>query len=272
MTRAKKAAATDTMQPDTTQQNALLPLDVPRRVAINNGRKEFLYSFRRIGFDDWRAYYANIVNQIVTVAGQSRRIYETEFAALALVEKALSSVEGYGAPLPANWKAFLPPQHRLAVGMVLRAVGRSPEQPELSLSGTVDISLDATWSGSETEEGFKMISYSGLIHRFRHATLEQFRKFNLETAWTATSGTAFNGTTIYPSRPIAAMKVYDELIESVEGYSVDGKPLTDVEAIKVNMDGSHKATAALALFQGEDDVQIGGKMHEGDDGQPGDAD
>lgn len=261
-------------QPDTAEttiESALLPLDVPRRIVINNGRKEFTYIFRRIGADDWRVYYSNIVNRIVTIDGQSRRIYEDESATLALIEKTLSLVDGYGAPLPANWRAMLPPQHRIAVGMVLRAVGRSPKQPDISLSGTVDVALDATWSGDQDGTEFSMIEYHGLIHRFRHATLDQFRIFNLETAWTATSGTALNGMTIFPSRPIAAMKVYDELIESVEGYSLHGEPLTDVETIKANMDGAHKVAAALALFQGEDSVQIGAKLPEGDNGQPGDA-
>ncbi len=52
------------------------------------------------------------------------------------------------------------------------------------------------------------------------------------------------------------MKLYDELIESVEGYSVAGQPLTDVEAIKQEMDGAHKAAAALELFLGEDEVTV----------------
>jgi hypothetical protein len=62
--------------------------------------------------------------------------------------------------------------------------------------------------------------------------------------------------TSYPSRQGVAMKIYDDLIESVDGYSVGGVPLTGVEAIRREMDGAHKAAAALALFEQGDEITI----------------
>lgn len=50
------------------------------------------------------------------------------------------------------------------------------------------------------------------------------------------------------------MKIYDELIESVEGYAVNGMALADVDTIKSEMDGAHKAEAALSLFIPSDSV------------------
>ena len=50
----------------------------------------------------------------------------------------------------------------------------------------------------------------------------------------------------------SAREIYDELIEEVEGYSVDAIPLAGIEHIVREMDAAHKAEAALALFsQGE---------------------
>jgi hypothetical protein len=62
--------------------------------------------------------------------------------------------------------------------------------------------------------------------------------------------------TTYPSRQLIAMKLYDELIDSVDGYSANGEPLADAETIQREMDGAHKASAALALFEGGDSVAI----------------
>ena len=70
------------------------------------------------------------------------------------------------------------------------------------------------------------------------------------------SVTAEGAVTTYPSRQAIAMKIYDDLIESVQGYSVDGTPLSSVEEIQHAMDGAHKAAAALALFEQGDEIVI----------------
>jgi hypothetical protein len=44
------------------------------------------------------------------------------------------------------------------------------------------------------------------------------------------------------------MGLYDELIQSVDGYGVDGKPLEGVEIIRREMDGYHKAESIAQLF------------------------
>ena len=69
-------------------------------------------------------------------------------------------------------------------------------------------------------------------------------------------GTADAGVTTYPSRQAIGMKIYDDLIVSVDGYSSGGSPLIGAEAIKREMDGAHKAAAALALFSQDDVITI----------------
>lgn len=61
-----------------------------------------------------------------------------------------------------------------------------------------------------------------------------------------------------------AAKLYDEMIQSVEGYSVHGHALTDdVAEIRRHMDTLHKAAAVMQVFspRGED-VMIGTKADE----------
>lgn len=231
--------------------SALLPLDLSRTITLNGAGKLFTYHFRRIALQDWQAYFAGIVHQTLQHAGVHETVYESESAQIELVEKAVKSVDGYGdlSGLK-DWKKALPLKHRLGVGYVLRNVGASRSAADLAqLADLVSVKLDAAWSAGEKG---KTTLYSGLIHRFRQPSIAQLRHFNFEVARVRVEGTADNGITTYPTHQLVAMKIYDELIEEVEGYSVDGKPLAGIENIVREMDGAHKAEAALALFaQGE---------------------
>jgi hypothetical protein len=44
------------------------------------------------------------------------------------------------------------------------------------------------------------------------------------------------------------LELYDQLIQSVEGYGIAGKPLEGVEQIRREMDGYHKTEAIAQLF------------------------
>ena len=249
----KIEANTDESQPDIAAcAPVLLPLDAERTVNFKTKHGAFIYHFRRITGEDWARYYQGIVNQTIQTKGARDQVYESESALLALVDSTMKSVEGYGdlSGLK-NWKSSLPMRHRLAVGVALRGVGPRPNKDEPILCDQVEISLDANW-GADGATKF----YSGLIHRFRQPGIADLKRFNFESARTRVTGTADAGVTTYPSRQAIAMKIYDDLIESVDGYSVDGKPLTGVEAIKREMDGAHKAAAALALFDSGEEITI----------------
>ncbi len=235
------------------EQQTLLPLDATRVVTIKSKDRAYTYQLRRITQFDWLEYFNGIVHQTTQRGDDREQIFESETALLELVDRTLMTVSGYGDLSGVkDWKLALPIKHRIAVGIALRNVGSSPTKNEApDLCDLVEAKLDATWAS----EG-KTILYSGLVHRFRQPTIAQLKRFNFESARVKVSGSAENGITVYPARQAIAMKVYDELIESVDGYSVAGVPLDGIANIQREMDGAHKAAAALDLFQQDDDVSI----------------
>ncbi len=237
------------------KSETLLPLDAARTVAFRTKKGVFTYHFRHISMEDWERYFASIVNQVIQTKQGRDQVFETESAALELVDRTLKSVDGYGdLSGMKEWKNALPLRHRIAAAIALRSVGVTPRKEDApALGELVEISLDANWGA--TEDG-KTMQYSGLIHRFRQPGIEHLKRFNFESARTRVSATADGGVTTYPSRQAIAMKIYDDLIESVEGYLVDGTALASVEEIRREMDGAHKAAAALELFEQGDEITI----------------
>jgi len=234
------------------KENAMLPLDVARDITLKSARRAFTYHTRRITGADWLAYFQNITHQVIQEGGQREQIFESDSALLELVNAVLTGVDGYGDLASKEWKLSLPVKHRLAVGIALRSVGTAQAKDTApSLCDLVEARLDATWP-----TGGKTLLYSGLVHRFRQPSIADLKRFNFESSRVKVVGTAGDGITIYPARQAIAMKIYDDLIESVDGYSIDGKPLEGAEAIKREMDGAHKAAAALDIFLGNDDVTI----------------
>jgi hypothetical protein len=148
---------------------------------------------------------------------------------------------------------LVPLNHRLAVAAAICSVGAQEVDPDSALSELTEIKLDALWTAGA--DG-KMQMICGLIHRFRQPTIEQLKRWNFEAARVRVRGTAKDGVTIYPSRALFAMTIYDELIESVDGYAVNAEALTEREAIAREMDGCHKAEAVLQLFGSADAVTI----------------
>lgn len=231
----------------------LLALDAPRVVALKGKTQSFRYHLRRVIDADWRRYFAAIVRQTLHVAGQREEVFDADTALLDLVGSVLVKVEGYGQISGDGWREALPYSHRMAVGIVLRNVGASGagDDARPHLSDRAEVRLHGAWS----TEGHITL-HEGLVHRFRHPSAEHLKRFHFESSRVIVRGNAENGVSIYPSRQGAAMSLYDELIDSVEGYSVNGEPLEGAEAIRREMDGAHKAAAALELFQGGEEVEI----------------
>jgi hypothetical protein len=234
---------------------ALLPLDAPRAVAFKTKTGNFVYHFRRIELKDWEKYFQSIVHQTINTRGAREEVFESDSALVDLVDRTVSSVDGYALhPEPKDWKRTLPIQHRLVAGTVLRAVGQSTGARDLgTLCDLVDVSLDANWGVSDG----KTTQYTGLIHRFRQPGIADLKRFNFEAARVRVTGNAENGITSYPARQGIAMKIYDDLIESVDGYSVKGLPLSETfDEVKEWMDGAHKAAAVLALFSQDEQITV----------------
>jgi hypothetical protein len=231
----------------------MLPLDTPRVVTLKGKHTSYSWNLRRVLAADWLKFFTSIVSQTLQIDGQREQVVESDSALVALVDSVVTSVEGYGdLSVVKDWKSALPVNHRVAIGLVLRSVAEEKRSADASvLCDLVDVNLSATWP----TDG-KSFIYAGLVHRFRHPGIEDLKRFNFEASRVRVSGTAENGISVYPSRQAIAMKIYDDLIESVDGYSIGGQPLEGIEAIKREMDGAHKAAAALALFAGAEEVAI----------------
>ncbi|HEX4039076.1 MAG TPA: hypothetical protein VHX37_13530 [Acidobacteriaceae bacterium] len=237
------------------QDKVLLPLDAPRSIALRVNQKLLTWHFRRVTQPDWQKFFDGIVNRTLRHNGVEERVFESDTALLELVDRTLSSVHGYDFDATAaDWKAALPIQHKVTVGVVLRAVACETAVDDLVLGPHIDVRLTSSWS-MEKQTG-RMTTYSGLVHRFRHPSIEQMREFNFETSRTRILGTGQDGVTVYPNRQSVAMRLYDQLIDSVEGYAAKGEPLTGIEAIRSEMDAMHKATAAMQLFSPSQSIEI----------------
>jgi hypothetical protein len=242
-----------------------LPLDQPRAIVIRHKEKKFVYRFRRIGDSDWLRYYAGIISQTETVNNDQVRCSDFRAALHQLVESTLQSVEGYTAPnglsmeTMSDWKLKLPIGHKTQVGLML--VDVSVEERDVSvLTDLNEISLTATWAASPEQQ---MLKYSGLIHRFQHPTIEQMRRFYRESSRTRVVGGSRTGKTIWTGRQELLAHFYDELIASVDGYTVAGVPLTEASQIKAQMDTHHKVAAAQALFSaGEESEPVAADSQE----------
>jgi len=244
-------------------------MKAPVTVELNHGRiivlegknskgepRLYRYEIRRIRLEDWDRYFRAVVNQTRNVDGERQQIFENDTARLDLVERVVTCVDGYGdfdaVKIP-EWRNSLPLNHRLGVGAALCSVGAQEQDDDAPLSEFTEVKLDALWSAGV--EG-KMQLIRGLVHRFKQPSIEQLKRWNYESARVRVRGTAKDGVTIYPSRPAVAMLMYDELIVSVDGYTVNGSPLANVDVINSEMDGCHKAEAVMALFGGTDAVTI----------------
>jgi len=232
--------------------DTMLPLDQPRSIALKVNGTLLIYNLRRITADDWSKYFAGIVNETIETKAGRERMFEADSALIELVTNTVQSVAGYAA-IPAEWKPALPARPRLAVGRVLRAAAIDRQEDGMSLSPLQDVRLSCSWTLGD--DG-KMLSYSGLVHRFRHPSIGDLKAFNMETARVKVSGSAEYGRTVYPERQAIAMRLYDQLIEEVDGYSVNGAPLTSKEEIVREMDGAHKAAAMLEALVGSGEEEL----------------
>jgi hypothetical protein len=220
---------------------AFLALDQPRVIALLGRGRTYTYHLRRVLKDDWERYFRAVVSQTLQVNGEREQVFENQTARMLLADRVIVSEQ----PVPLN--------HRLAVAAAICSVGAQDEDQDAPLSALTEVKLDALWT---TGPDGKMQMFHGLIHRFKQPSIEQLKAWNYEAARVRVRGTAKDGVTIYPSRAAFAMLIYDQLIDSVDGYSVTGQPLAGVEAICREMDGCHKAEAVLQLFSGANAVTI----------------
>ena len=230
---------------------AMLPLDEKRVVTFIDRKFTYTFYLSRIMPDDWARYFDGIVHSSRNAGKAMEETLDLETPGIALVESKLETTDGYRGDFMATpgWQSKIPPRHTRPISWLLRTVAVSdcatedrPYDPD-----SIEVLLDAAWGMNKPGE---MTMYQGLVHRFKPLTAEHKRKFYRAASMTRVVGGSRNGTTIYPVRYRALVQIYDDLIQGVEGYSVNGAPLESVEAVRREMDLYHKVKAAEELFAG----------------------
>jgi hypothetical protein len=228
----------------------LLMLDEPRVIALRDGKHIFTFYFRRISASDWDTYFNGIYSSSRNEGGAQVNTNDVNTAGIELVEFTLVKVQGYSKELnkPEDfWKIL--PRHSIPVSWLLRDVSTSHEvsddPPDAEL---VETRIDALWS--QLGPGAETTAFKGLIHRFSPPTAAHKKKVMRSGAMSKIVGGSRKGITIYSTRHRLMVEIYDELIQSVDGYGVAGKPLESREQIRREMDSYHKVEAVLNLFGG----------------------
>ena len=235
--------------------SALLPLDAERVVSFMDRGFPYIYRFPRIQAREWEKCFNAIVVTSARDGDGLVNAADTDTPIAEMVLSLVATVEGYRGSFleKPNWKQFLPYGHVKRVGELLQAAearidGDGPIDPE-----GIAICLRAPWGSVKPGT---MTFYDGLIHHFNNPTAEQVRRYNRVMAEVRVVGGSRAGTTIYSPPQGFLMKLYDELIQGIEGYSIGGNSLT-VEQARGEMDACHKVVAMRKLMAAPEEMQTG---------------
>ena len=231
----------------------LIELNAPRVVVLRDRGNEYKLTVARIRAAQWLKYFDGIESTSENANGKRVDRFDSSSARLQLATESLCDAQGYATaenrPISSieRWKELISTAHRLSLGSVLTDVRRSEAQASSAiLLGTETVYLDAVWSANERGE---MCEVRGLVHRFRTPTAEQHRRFSRDSARSTITGNSRKAVTRWMGAQATLAELYDELVQSVEGYTVEGVPLGENRAaIAAEMDVYHKVAAADALF------------------------
>lgn len=242
---------------------ALLELNQRRIIVLEDRGKTYSLYCRRIMPEDWKKYFAGIVISSEQRGRERVNVIDVNSPRLALAESVLIDAEGYKVAdgrhiteIP-NWQSRIPLAHRLQVGETLADVRPSRSEGELTIYPEgEEVLLDATWSAVETVAGRRMQGFMELKHVLKTPTEAQHRRYSDEASRSRIVGGSRSSKTFYSGAQALLATLYDELVISVEGYCVDGSPLTSREEIVREMDMLHKVMAAQELFQPQATAQL----------------
>jgi hypothetical protein len=224
----------------------LLDLAAPIRVEFRHRGIPLVHILNRPTQRDWLAY-AKGVSTTYEFAGEGihAEISGELEAQGKLWRGSIRSVEGYvgadGRPIaeiyPDVWREKIPASHiELAVRALAAVRLKTAEDP--ALTNPVAFILDLESQAVELE--MDGVAHGPLVHHFRIPTLNEYNKFKRLMADSRLVGGTRHLKTIMFSRLPGLVKLYDELIISVEGYQ---PPVPDF------MDAIHKQVAVQGLFE-----------------------
>jgi hypothetical protein len=232
-------------------ETALLPLDAPRVAAFTDNKRPYILRFRRLQQADWERFLGGVAIESRREGAETVNVIDVSSTAVDLVERTIESAKGYaeGFTDDPNWKKMIPLGHQKIAAEILQdVIGRMDDGP--LDPRRVRVLVDATWTG-DAEKG-EMKRFAGLVHVFGPPTGEHKRKFTRAASESRVVGGPTHGTTLHVPRRRILLDFYDQLILAVEGYSMGGVEISDVEVAKREMDGAHKVAAIAQLFADPD--------------------
>lgn len=149
-----------------------------------------------------------------------------------------------------DWRALIPLAHKEAAVRALTLVAPAPPLSYSTdndstnnhfplLAEEIPIVLEAAVAG---------VAYPRLVHRFRPPSVEAERAYRRLMAETLIIRGSRIPRTLIPSRLPALTRLYDQLVLSVSGYTLNGRPLAGPQDIARAMDAWHKRVAVQTLF------------------------
>lgn len=234
-----------------------IDLATPRTICLMEGERTYSFHFARIGEELWKEYFRAIDKRERLREGKIEPIVDLTASRGVLLEKALQSAEGYTLPEGKqitdieNWKQKLPAAHRAAICGLLTNWDRATlADDEAQIFGLDSVALRCIWTANEAKQ---MVRVPRLVHRFETPTFEQERRYRRENSRSIiVGGSRYSGETVYPATQLVNIALYDEMIQSVEGYVVNGRPIEGRDAIAREMDAFHKCVAVDLLFNPPD--------------------
>jgi hypothetical protein len=231
-----------------------------RHIAIKDRGNLLRFTLDPIGREAWLKYFEGIVSTSENRGREQHNTFDATSPLLALVGEALTDANGYKLPAGvaklsdiADWKAKVPFAHRVAVGSVLTSVtAMADADGDDAVFGLDVVQLESLWNCDVNGVQFL---HRPLVHRFTTPTFEQERRYMRDQAKSKVVGGSRTGKTIWTGVQRVLIELYDELVVSVEGYTLNGEPLDHMvgatirERIIQHMDAYHKVVAAQQLFR-----------------------
>lgn len=235
-------------------ENAAIELSGERKISFRDRTQNFIYTFRRLEAKDWLKYFNSVTVENEREGKDTVQRIDIRSAGIALVDETLNSVEGYrvSGDMPADWKQKIHHGHKIKAADLLTDVGESSAMQSMpfSISDFEEIGLTAFWGVAENGSNVK---FDGLVHRIASPNAEQRRVYMRSMSETRVAGSR-SGRTIYRSSAPLLIRLYDELVQGVDGYTWQGQPLVnDVALIRANMDAYHKVAAMKQIFATPED-------------------
>lgn len=226
-----------------------IELTIPRSVLVHDRGRQYLLQVKPIPKEAWLRYFDAVVSTSEYRDGKQVDSFDNTTARRELAESVLIHAEGYKSDKPLTeipgWQALLPPSHLAAVGNVLTSATLSSGESEALTLGRETILIDAIW-GADAEG--RMLKHVGLKHVLRTPTADQHRRYSRDSSRSVIVGGSRSGSTRWLGAQRTLAELYDELVESVDGYTIERRPPANAEEIARHMDTFHKVAAALALF------------------------